>query len=98
MMRAMKSRELLLSNSLFQVARLTFEGPNGGEIVREVIERERPDAVCIELDEGRVLDYEVTPLEESDLQDLHAVLVVLQPTESESDTRVQSFLAGDTAG
>ena len=32
MMRAMKSREVLLSNSLFQVARLTFEGPDGNEI------------------------------------------------------------------
>ena len=38
MMRAMKSREELLSNSLFKVARLTFEGPDGGEIVRDVIE------------------------------------------------------------
>ena len=45
MMRAMKSREVLLSNSLFQVARLTFEGPDGREIVRDVIEPgETPEA------------------------------------------------------
>ena len=55
MMRAMKSRELLLSNSLFQVARLTFEGPNGAEIVREVIEHPGAAVILPLLDDGRVV-------------------------------------------
>ena len=42
MMRAMKSRELLLDTPLFQVARLKFEGPDGGEQVwhQETIDAE----------------------------------------------------------
>ena len=55
MMRAMKSRELLLSNSLFQVARLTFEGPDGGEIVRDVIEHRGAAVILPLLDDGRVV-------------------------------------------
>jgi len=55
MMRAMKSREVLLSNSLFQVARLTFEAPNGGEIVRDVIEHRGAAVILPLLDDGRVI-------------------------------------------
>jgi ADP-ribose pyrophosphatase len=55
MMRAMKSREVLLSNSLFQVARLTFEGPNGNEIVRDVIEHRGAAVILPLLDDGRVI-------------------------------------------
>ncbi len=38
----MKSRELLLTTPLFNVARLRFEALNGGEIVRDVIEHPGP--------------------------------------------------------
>ncbi len=55
MMRAMKSREELLSNSLFKVARLTFEGPDGGEIVRDVIEHRGAAVILPLLDDGRVI-------------------------------------------
>jgi ADP-ribose pyrophosphatase len=55
MMRAMKSREVLLSNSLFQVARLTFEGPDGQEIVRDVIEHRGAPVILPLLDDGRVI-------------------------------------------
>ncbi len=55
MMRAMKSRELLLSNSLFQVARLTFEGPDGHEIVRDVIEHRGAAVILPLLDDGRII-------------------------------------------
>ena len=55
MMRAMKSREELLSNSLFRVARLTFEGPDGKEIVREVIEHPGAAVILPLLDDGRVI-------------------------------------------
>ena len=55
MMRAMKSREELLSNSLFKVARLTFEGPDGGEIVRDVIEHRGAAVILPLLDDGRVV-------------------------------------------
>ena len=55
MMRAMKSREVLLSNSLFQVARLTFEGPDGKEIVRDVIEHRGAAVILPLLDDGRVV-------------------------------------------
>ena len=55
MMRAMKSRELLLSNSLFQVARLRFEGPDGSEIVRDVIEHRGAAVIVPLLDDGRIL-------------------------------------------
>ena len=55
MMRAMKSREVLLSNALFQVARLTFEGPDGDEIVREVIEHPGAAVILPVLDDGRVV-------------------------------------------
>ena len=55
MMRAMKSRELLLSNSLFQVARLTFEGPDGSEIVRDVIEHRGAAVILPLLDDDRII-------------------------------------------
>ena len=55
MMRAMKSREELLSNSLFKVARLTFEGPHGVEIVRDVIEHRGAAVILPLLDDGRVI-------------------------------------------
>jgi ADP-ribose pyrophosphatase len=55
MMRAMKLREELLSNSLFKVARLTFEGPDGGEIVRDVIEHRGAAVILPLLDDGRII-------------------------------------------
>jgi ADP-ribose pyrophosphatase len=55
MMRAMKSREVLLSNSLFQVARLRFEGPGGNEIVRDVVEHRGAAVILPLLDDGRVI-------------------------------------------
>jgi ADP-ribose pyrophosphatase len=55
MMRAMKSREELLSNPLFKVARLTFEGPAGAEIVRDVIEHRGAAVILPLLDDGRVI-------------------------------------------
>jgi ADP-ribose pyrophosphatase len=55
MMRAMKSREELLSNSLFKVARLTFEGPDGSEIVRDVIEHRGAAVILPLMDDGRVI-------------------------------------------
>jgi ADP-ribose pyrophosphatase len=55
MMRAMKSREELLSNSLFKVARLTFEAPDGKQIVRDVIEHRGAAVILPLLDDGRVV-------------------------------------------
>ena len=54
-MPTMKSRQELLSNSLFKVARLTFEGPDGGEIVRDVIEHRGAAVILPLLDDGRVI-------------------------------------------
>lgn len=54
MMRAMKSREVLLQNPLFTVARLTFEG-DGREIVREVVEHPGAAVILPVLDDGRIL-------------------------------------------
>jgi DNA-binding CsgD family transcriptional regulator len=47
----------------------------------------------IELDEGPVLSCEVTRVKDSDPEGLKAVLVVLQPTTSESEIRVQVFVS-----
>lgn len=55
MMRAMKSREVLLSNALFKVARLTFEAPDGGEIVRDVVEHRGAAVILPLLDDGRIV-------------------------------------------
>ena len=55
MMRDMKSRELLLSTRLFNVARLTFDGPHGAEIVRDVIEHPGAAVILPLLDDGRVI-------------------------------------------
>ena len=55
MMRGMKSRELLLTTPLFRVARLTFDGPGGGEIVRDVIEHPGAAVILPLLDDGRVV-------------------------------------------
>ena len=55
MMRGMKSRELLLTTPLFRVARLTFAGPGGGEIVQDVIEHPGAAVILPLLDDGRVV-------------------------------------------
>lgn len=55
MMRGMKSRDLLLTTPLFQVARLTFDGPNGKEIVRDVVEHPGAAVILPLLDDGRVI-------------------------------------------
>ena len=55
MMRAMKSRELLLDTPLFRVARLKFDGPDGREIVRDVIEHPGAAVILPLLDDGRVI-------------------------------------------
>jgi ADP-ribose pyrophosphatase len=55
MMRAMKSRELLYSGPLFDVARVTFEGQGGSEIVRDVIEHRGAAVILPLLDDGRVV-------------------------------------------
>jgi ADP-ribose pyrophosphatase len=55
MMRAMKSRELLLTAAKFQVARLRFEGPDGQEIVRDVVEHPGAAVILPLLDDGRVV-------------------------------------------
>ncbi len=55
MMRSMKSREVLLSNDLFTVVRVAFEGPNGNEIVRYVVEHRGAAVILPLLDDGRVL-------------------------------------------
>ena len=54
-MRAMKTREEILSNSLFTVARLTFREPDGREIVRDVIEHRGASVILPLLDDGRVI-------------------------------------------
>jgi len=55
MMRAMKSREVLLTTALFRVARLRFDGPDGQEIVRDVIEHPGAAVILPLLDDGRVV-------------------------------------------
>jgi DNA-binding CsgD family transcriptional regulator/PAS domain-containing protein len=45
----------------------------------------------IELDEGRVMACDVTRVNDPDLDELKAVLVVLQQTESESEIRVETL-------
>ena len=55
MMRAMKSRELLYSGPLFDVARLTFEGQDGTAVVRDVIEHRGAAVILPLLDDGRVV-------------------------------------------
>lgn len=55
MMRAMKSRELLLKAAVFDVARLTFEGPDGREIIHDVIEHPGAAVILPQLDDGRVV-------------------------------------------
>ena len=55
MMRIMKSRELLLTTPLFRVARLRFDGPDGAEIVRDVIEHPGAAVILPLLDDGRVV-------------------------------------------
>jgi len=55
MIRVMKSRELLLTTPLFRVARLRFEGPDGREIVRDVIEHPGAAVIVPLLDDGRVV-------------------------------------------
>ncbi len=51
----MKSRELLFSGTLFDVARLSFEGPDGRAAVREVIEHPGAAVILPLLDDGRVV-------------------------------------------
>ncbi|RZV54753.1 MAG: NUDIX hydrolase [Deltaproteobacteria bacterium] len=55
MMRAMKSRELLYSGPLFDVARVTFEGQGGSDVVRDVIEHRGAAVILPLLDDGRVV-------------------------------------------
>jgi ADP-ribose pyrophosphatase len=55
MMRAMKSRELLLTAATFEVARLRFEGPDGGEIIRDVVEHPGAAVILPQLDDGRIV-------------------------------------------
>jgi len=55
MMPAMKSRELLYSGPLFDVARVTFEGQGGADVVRDVIEHRGAAVILPLLDDGRVV-------------------------------------------
>jgi ADP-ribose pyrophosphatase len=55
MMRAMKSRDVLLTTPRFTVARLTFDGPNGKDIVRDVVEHPGAAVILPLLDDGRVI-------------------------------------------
>lgn len=55
MMRRMKSRELLLTATKFRVARLKFVGPDGKEIVREVVEHPGAAVILPLLDDGRIV-------------------------------------------
>ncbi|KPK16356.1 MAG: hypothetical protein AMJ62_05855 [Myxococcales bacterium SG8_38] len=54
-MPAMKSRELLLTAAKFRVARLRFEGPEGQEIIRDVVEHPGAAVILPLLDDGRVV-------------------------------------------
>ncbi|MBT8453302.1 MAG: NUDIX hydrolase [Deltaproteobacteria bacterium] len=51
----MKSRELLYSGPLFDVARVTFEGQGGSDVVRDVIEHRGAAVILPLLDDGRVV-------------------------------------------
>lgn len=51
----MKSRELLLTAAKFRVARLRFEGPEGQEIMRDVVEHPGAAVILPLLDDGRVV-------------------------------------------
>ena len=55
MMRGMKSRELLLTAAKFNVARLRFEGPDGSEMIRDVVEHPGAAVILPLLDDGRVV-------------------------------------------
>jgi ADP-ribose pyrophosphatase len=55
MMPAMKSRELLLTAAKFQVARLRFEGTDGQEIVRDVVEHPGAAVILPLMDDGRIV-------------------------------------------
>ncbi|MEM8609650.1 MAG: NUDIX hydrolase [Myxococcota bacterium] len=55
MMRAMPRRELLLKAAKFDVARLTFDGPDGAPIVRDVVEHPGAAVILPVLDDGRVI-------------------------------------------
>jgi ADP-ribose pyrophosphatase len=55
MMRAMKSREVLLTATKFRVARLRFEGPDGSEIIRDVVEHPGAAVILPQLDDGRIV-------------------------------------------
>jgi DNA-binding CsgD family transcriptional regulator len=66
----------------------------------DLVDQVRAEAVStgswkgvVELDQGGVLSCVVTRVEDSDPEGIKAVLVVLQPTESESEIRVQTFVA-----
>ncbi len=51
----MKSRELLLTAAKFRVARLRFEGPDGKEIIRDVVEHPGAAVILPLLDDGRIV-------------------------------------------
>ncbi len=51
----MKSREVLLEAAKFDVARLRFEGPDGTEIVRDVVEHPGAAVILPVLEDGRVI-------------------------------------------
>lgn len=55
MMRAMKSREVLLTATKFRVARLRFEAPDGSEIIRDVVEHPGAAVILPQLDDGRIV-------------------------------------------
>jgi len=52
---AMKERELLLEAAKFNVARLKFDAPDGGEIIRDVVEHPGAAVIVPILDDGRVV-------------------------------------------
>jgi len=54
-MHAMKERELLLKAAKFDVARLKFDAPGGGEITRDVVEHPGAAVILPVLDDGRVV-------------------------------------------
>ena len=54
MMPPMKSRELLLTTAKFRVTRLRFEGPDGKEIIRDLVEHPGAAVILPVLDDGRI--------------------------------------------
>ena len=54
MMPPMKSRELLLTAAKFRVTRLRFEGPDGKEIIRDLVEHPGAAVILPVLDDGRI--------------------------------------------